>query len=192
MKHEGPVLEVLLRRLAETPRDFLDPPRIGKTGSVHIAALVFDLSHLIKDACTLDELTPFRTASANETNWLTLCALGCWLLADENLHEHLRKAPVLLFLGPTLQLMAREYAANKYLLDPERREEFVRIALSDLGLRPAGETEPQAQDRLQALSSTERRRIIAAAREAEKRAREIREALISKAAAEAADKYTRE
>lgn len=192
MKNEGPILEVLLRRLAETPRDFLDPPRIGETGSVQISALVFDLSHQIGQACTLDELKPFRINAPSETNWFSLCAVGCWLLADESLHAHLHKPSMLQFLGPTLQLMAREYAASKYLLDPERREEFVRIALADLGLRPAGETEAQAQDRLQALSSTERRRIIAAAREAEKRAREIREALVKKAAAEAADKYTRE
>jgi hypothetical protein len=64
--------------------------------------------------------------------------------------------------------------------------------LADLALRPRGETLEQAQDRLQALSSTERRRIIAAAKAAEKRAREIREALIAQAAAQAADKYTRE
>jgi hypothetical protein len=192
MKSEGPVLEVLLRRLAETPRDFLDPPRVGDAGLVHVDALIFDLSHQMGQACTRDDLLPFRSVPSGNANWLTLCAVGCWLLGEDSLRPRLKKAAVLHFLGSTLQLMAKEYAAGKYVLDPERREELARIALADLGVLPAGETKEQAQDRLQALSSTERRRVIAAARETEKRAREIREALIKKAAAEAADKYTRE
>jgi len=191
MKQEGPALSVLLRRLAETPRDFLDPPWTGKNGSIHLSALVFDLSHTFGEPCAASELEKLPHAP-NETNWMTLCAIGCWFFADENLRGAVNKRNLLYFLGETLHAMAGEYRAERYILDPERREEFARIALADLELRPAGETGAQAQDRLQALSSTERRRIIAAAREAEKRAREIREALIRKAAAEAADKYTRE
>ncbi|GHU04530.1 hypothetical protein FACS1894158_05030 [Betaproteobacteria bacterium] len=186
-----PPLEVLLRRLTETPRDFLDPPCVGRTGSVHVRALAFDLSHQLGEALSEAELRLFPD-KPKEANWLTLCAIGCWLLSDESLRKHVRKQSLLTFLLQTLPAMAGEYTAQRYLLDPERREELARIALADLGLRPAGETEAQAQDRLQALSSIERRRIIAAARAAEKRAREIREALIRKAAAEAADKSSRE
>lgn len=192
MKSEGPTLEALLRRLAETPRDFLDPPRTGNSGSVHVAALAFDLCRRNSEPCTPEVLAIFDAAPADSANWLSLCAIGCWLLADESLHAHLLTAQVIDLLGTTLRSMSQEYRAERYLLDPERREEFVRMALASLNLRPANETEIQAQDRLQALSSVERRRIIAAARETEKRAREIREALIKKAAAEAADKYTRE
>ena len=39
----GPALERLTRRLAETPEDFLHEPRIGSSGSVHVAAVVQDL-----------------------------------------------------------------------------------------------------------------------------------------------------
>lgn len=191
MNVPAPALETLLRRLADTPRDFLDAPRLGRAGSVHVDALVFDLSHAIGEACTHAELADF-SARPEDANWLTLAAIGCWLLADESLRGHLHKAALLTCTTRTLRELAGEYAAERYILDPERREEMVRIVLADLQLRPAGETEAQAQDRLQALSSVERRRIIREAREAEKRAREIREALIKKAAAEAADKYTRE
>ncbi|WP_018610576.1 hypothetical protein [Uliginosibacterium gangwonense] len=189
MTHAGPSLEILLRRLAETPQDFLDAPRTGKSGQLHVSALIFDLSHQIGQPFTEAEL---RTLSGTDANGMTLCAIACWLLSDDTLQGRISKPRLLPFLGQTLQALAAEYKAERYLLDPERREELVRITLADLGLLPAGETAAQAQDRLQALSSTERRRIIAAAREAEKRAREIREALIKKAAAEAADKYTRE
>lgn len=189
MTQTGPSLETLLRRLAETPRDFLDAPRIGNAGQLHVKALIFDLSHQIDQSFTEADLRAFSSANAN---WMTLCAITCWLLGDDALLGRISKPRLLPLLTQTLQALADEYKAERYILDPERREELVRITLADLGLLPAGETEAQAQDRLQALSSTERRRIIAAAREAEKRAREIREALIQKAAAEAADKYTRE
>jgi hypothetical protein len=68
----------------------------------------------------------------------------------------------------------------------------VRVALARVGLRPAGETIAQAQDRLMTLSSAERQRVMRAARAAEERARAIREALARKAAQESADKYTRD
>jgi hypothetical protein len=42
------------------------------------------------------------------------------------------------------------------------------------------------------LNSTERARVMKAARVAEERARQVREALIRKAAEESADKWTRE
>jgi uncharacterized protein YoxC len=61
-----------------------------------------------------------------------------------------------------------------------------------LGLRPGGESESQALDRLTTLNTAERQRVIRAAREAEERARAIREAMAKKAAEEAADKWTRE
>jgi hypothetical protein len=66
------------------------------------------------------------------------------------------------------------------------------VLLSHLGLRPQGETLAQAQDRLTVLSTTERKKVLAAAVAAEERARKIREALAKKAAEESADKWTRE
>ena len=64
--------------------------------------------------------------------------------------------------------------------------------LGSLDLRPSGETEAQAEDRLTRISSSQRRKVLAAAREAEQRAKAVREALAAKAAQEAADKYSRE
>jgi len=61
-----------------------------------------------------------------------------------------------------------------------------------LDYRPEGESEAQAKDRLSALSSTERQRLLDESRDAEKRAREIRQALARKAAEQSADKWTRE
>ena len=88
--------------------------------------------------------------------------------------------------------LAPRVAARKFVTDPDRREELARLALARLGFRPAGETLAQAQDRLTTLNSAERARVMKAAQAGEQRARQIREALVRKAAEESADKYTRE
>ena len=77
-------------------------------------------------------------------------------------------------------------------VDPDRREELARLCLKDLGLRPAGESLAQAQDRLNTLSSVERQRVIGAARQAEERTRAIRAEMARKARAEADSKAMRE
>jgi hypothetical protein len=76
--------------------------------------------------------------------------------------------------------------------DPERREELVRLCLAALGLRPAGETEVQAQDRLTASSSVERERVVRATKTQLQHARQVREAMRRKAAEEAAAREIRE
>lgn len=43
MNREGPPIESLTRRLAETPAEFLAEPRLGKSGEVHVAAVIADL-----------------------------------------------------------------------------------------------------------------------------------------------------
>jgi hypothetical protein len=97
--------------------------------------------------------------------------------------------PLLLQGGNELAL---HVAADKFVANVERREELARFCLARLGFRPAGETRAQAEDRLSSLSAAERARVLQASRQAEARARAVREALARKAAEESADKYTRE
>ena len=88
--------------------------------------------------------------------------------------------------------LAAQVAGEKFITDPDRREELARVALARLGYRPAGETVAQAQDRLTTLNSAERARVMKAAQAEEQRARQIRAELVRKAAEESADKWTRE
>ncbi|HET7463534.1 MAG TPA: hypothetical protein VFJ82_19935 [Longimicrobium sp.] len=194
MEREGPVLETLTRRLAETPEDFLAEPRIGEAGRVHTAAVVGDLLRDLGGSVESLDLARFRGANASrDRNRLSLALVLCWLLADDWFRRAAPPSPALLeLLGDQAAELAEQSAAGKFVTDPDRREELARLALARLGYRPAGETRAQAQDRLTTLSSAERARVLRAAREAEQRAREIREALIRKAAEEAADKWGRE
>ena len=194
MKKEGPPLEKLMRRLAETPEDFLTEPRIGPSGHVHVAAVVGDLIEALGSTVPARRLGAFEgSAAARDRNRLSATLILCWLTAGEDISAAgVRPDDVLNLLEEGAADLAAGVVARKLIADPDRREEVARFALSRLGLRPAGETEAQAEDRLTAISSAERARVLRASREAEARARAIREALRKKAAEESADKWTRE
>jgi hypothetical protein len=216
MQQEGPMLESLTRRLAETPEDFLAEPRLGQRGRVQTAAVVGDLLRLLGGVIPPQELAGFLGKSAppmlasalpesaegdlsllgqvrSERNQMAVTLILCWLLSDDWFRQIKPEiGNVLQLLKAEAAELARQIAARKFVTDPDRREELARVALARLGFRPAGETLAQAQDRLTTLNSAERARVMKAARAAEERARQIREALTRKAADESADKWTRE
>jgi hypothetical protein len=194
MKDEGPALEGLLRRLAETPQDFLAEPAHSGQPGVSVAAVASDLLRRYGATSLEPCLAELAAGSgSSEKNRLRLALLATWLLADESFAPSRRDPRSV--LGAILEVsseLAALVPAPKVSESPERREEFARLVLARLSLRPAGETEPFARDRLTALSAVERQRVLAASRAAEQRARAIREALAKKAAEEAADKWSRD
>ena len=194
MNNEGPALETLTRRLAETPADFLAEPRIRNQGKVAVAAVVQDLLLRLGKPVDAKRLAPFTGEKpARDRNRLAVALVLCWLLADEWFSgEPVGPDEVLSLLTAKAEELAQHVPSGKLVSDPERREEAARLALSHLGYRPAGETVAQAQDRFTSISSSERARFLAASRAAEERARQVREALRRKAAEESADKWTRE
>lgn len=194
MKKEGPPLESLVRRLAEAPADFLAEPRIGKRGNVHVDAVVGDLITLLGGEPPVRELVRFEGGTAQrERNRLSVALLLCWTYADEWFRTARPQAmDMVRALADGAKELSDHTQAKAFISDPDRREELVRTALARLDYRPAGETPAQAQDRLTSLSAVERARVVKASRDAEKRARAIREALARKAAEESADKWTRE
>ncbi len=198
MEKEGPSLEILLRRLVETPPDFLDEPHVdsteGAVGRVRVEAVVSDFLKSHRVTTGVSDLEVFRGKDVKtDRNRLALTLISVWLLAHEwFLAQKLTGKALIDVLREAPGELAQVNASTAFVRDPDRREELVRVLLSRLGFRPQGETPSQATDRLSAISGTERKRLLEAARLADKRAREIREALAKKAADEAADKYTRE
>ncbi|PYS33980.1 MAG: hypothetical protein DMG14_30570 [Acidobacteria bacterium] len=194
MEQQGPILESLTRRLAETPPDFLDEPRIGAAGRVFVPALVNDLLSQYGARAKGSALMRFYGIDAKtDRNRLSLAMIAVWLLADDwFLAAKIPQADALRVLDETVAELAAATPALKFVNDADRREELARVVLARLNYRPAGETVAQATDRLSSLSMTERRRLLEASRAAERRARAIREALAKKAAEESADKWTRE
>lgn len=197
MLTQGPLLETLTRRLAETPPEFLAEPRMGAAGVVHVDAVISDLlRELGGPPLTASQAQAFRppaSAAKKRRRPLRLALLAAWLLFDPWFQgKDLANAARAFFISEELEQMALSVDAPRVVADGDRREELVRLCLRALGLRPAGESEAQAHDRLLTISTAERERVIKAARAAEERAREIREAMARKAAEEAADKWTRE
>jgi hypothetical protein len=88
--------------------------------------------------------------------------------------------------------LAAVVASELFVSDGDRREELARALLDALGLLPAGETQAQSADRLRALSSVERARVIEATRAQQQRARELREQMVSERARQAAARYSSE
>lgn len=194
MQHEGPPLEALTRRLAETPEELFAEPRIGAHGRVQVDAVVADLWRRFGLPVDVAAMKTFGAeARPADRNRLSVTLLFCRLLAGEALRGAVTDAAVLrrLLEGEATEVAAGG-PAKRFVVDSERREELVRLTLARLDRRPAGETPAQAQDRLAALNSAERARLLTASRQAEERARKLREALARKAAEAAADKWTRE
>ena len=194
MNQPGPIIEALTRRLAETPADFLDEPRIGNSGSVFVAALVNDGLRMLGNVSTGVGLECFDdTTTKVDRNRLALTMIVVWLLTDEwFVKRTVSQEQALHVLTEAVTELAATTAAQKFVSDPDRREELARVVLARLDYRPEGETLAQAKDRLSSISGMERRRLEQASRASEQRARAIREALAKKAAEESADKWTRE
>ena len=190
----GPPLQLLLKRITECPVDFLDEPRVGSRGQLAIAALVGDCLRGADYRASKFELKYFSGESGNASRThLQLVALCIWLLnANWFRDADINGMALWQFLRNDIAELAQSSQADKCLRDAERREELARFTLARLGYRPEGEIEAQACDRLSALSSVERQRLLKESQAAERRAREIREALARKAAEESADKWTRE
>lgn len=198
MQEEGPQLETLTRRLSECPSDFMAEPRtLEGVGQVEVAAVVFDLLRdLGGRPLTKIEADTFKVSnpkSKDERNHLRLVLLASWMLHDIWFRSRGRFADQAFeLLTNGLKEVAKLVDPPKFVSDPDRREELARLCLKGLGLRPTGESIAQAQDRFTTLDSAERVRVVQAAREAEKRARKIREEMARKAEEEAAANYGRE
>ena len=189
MTKEGPQLDALLHRLTDCPAEFLEAG--GKDATADTVAIVCDhMRRLTPDEPP--ELSPALAEIRGAPPALqTLLAILCWLLHDEWFLARPNLAPALwkLITSPGLARLSQLTKPTAFVLDADRREELVRFSLHALGLRPNGETVTQAADRLSSLDSSERDRVLRATAAAERRAREVREAMAQAKALESASRY---
>src|SRR5581483_66067 len=165
-------------------------------GEVYVAAVVFDLLRELGGApLTPQQMDVFelKRGDARRERNLRGVLVAAWLLYDPWFRSRRRFAPAAYeLLASGLGEVAAIVPPQAFINDADRREELARLCLQALGLRPAGESESQAADRLTTLDSVERAHVIREARAAEARARQIREEMARKAAEEAAAVYGRE
>lgn len=187
MSPDGPEIERLTRRLAECPGEFL----ATEDGSPdHIAVVCDHMRRMTPDAPPerSPALSAIRRAAPAH---LELIAVTCWMLHDDWFVDRPDLAPRMwdLFGSDALKRLAELIKPAAFVTDPDRREELARTCLKALALVPNGETACQATDRLTALDSVERQRVLKATAAAERRAREIREAMARKKAQESVSRY---
>lgn len=189
MSSPGPELAALTRRLAETPPEFLLEP-----DAVNVAAVAADVLRTLSGAALRPaDLRALQAVNAAARPEQRLILLAGWLLAEPAFGPGAALAePARRLLLEGMKPLAGVVTVQQCVTDPERREEFARHCLHALDLRPAGESEAEAADRRLTVSSLERRRVVAAARQAEARARAVREAMARQAAYDAQMKAMRE
>ena len=196
----GPDLFYLLQRLQSCPNEFLLSPILlsqpkNYKGEIQTASVVNDL--LLDLGLSEDPKIIFNTLqlkhSAENVNYLQLVLITSYLIGDNWFLQSKKyglKAKEL-FLNK-LKPLALLVEAKQFVLDSERREELVRFCLKELNLKPNGESETHANDRLTTINSIERQKLIEESKAAQKRAQELREAIARQEAEEAASKWNRE
>lgn len=210
----GPSLDALVRRLSETPPEFLAEPRIGDVyhsankskplrrghaGVVHVDAVVGDLlRHLGAKLVKADELQSFtQTHAQNDRNWLRIVLIASWLCHDEwFVRQRYNGQPI---HGLVSRILREEFVelaqlvkAEDFVNDADRREELVRLVLFMLDYHPDGETPEQAADRLDTVSTVDRHKVVKRMKAQQERARLLREEMERQRAQEAAARYSRE
>jgi len=217
MKEPLPPLSEWLRWLGEMPSPFRLAPEGLPGGVVRVSAVVADLFETafgappqgalldafratVPTAATVPTVATVATVAtvptvptSAERNRLGFVLVACHLFSHPSLRGRpLSAAGLRTFLVQELASLAHSVSVSSLDSDEERREELVRRALRALGEALPGESASESEDRLRQVDSVERRRVLAAAAEREKRSREVREKMAKKAAEEAAAKVGRE
>lgn len=191
-----PTLAELLRWLVEMPDSFSAEPLGFPEGEVSVVAVVADLYESYFGAYPAEDfLAAFRPTKTGkvERNRHRWVLAACHLLWHPALRgRSIAPAQLNRMLVQELAQLATAESADSLRTEEERREELIRRSLRALGLLLPGESDKDAEDRLTQVDSVERRRLLRAAAEKEKRAREVRDMMAKRAAEEAAAKVSRE
>lgn len=184
---DGPDINHLHHRLTDTPKAWQD-----QTVPAYFYPMLHDVVFRHCPHVKAHDLVEFQKP-LQQRNWYRISLLILFFISDDCFAQYtLSLKDVIALLHQTAKELSDAGSNRVYINDVDRREEFIRVVLHSLNLRPKGETPTQAEDRLQAASSTERFKVLQASKSAEERARKLRVALAKQKAKEAADKMTRE
>jgi hypothetical protein len=199
MSDTGPQLESLLRHLSECPSEFWETCQ-QKGGAVQIAAIICDHFRpdlVIDSSPFVRRLLSNNPIRAEVKRHYALLAISVWLLRHPWFRQQSKPSQQTdmarlawdWLQSHSLRDLSQILSADQFVADPDRREELARACLAALNYRPSGETQSQADDRRTTLDSVERKRVLEATAAAERRAREVREAMAKKKALESASRY---
>ncbi len=186
----------MMDRLSAIPAEFMMGfCRAGSNDGLKLSALVNDLLTGLGELPVTESEAKRLDSHSDRKPHSRIISLLCHIYHDPVFAEmkvspgYIRK---FLFSQNIEALGASVDDPGIFVTDSERREELCRLALNGVNMHPAGEDEKKAKERLLALDSVERKKILDKTRLAQERAREIREAMLQKEAEEAASKMSRE
>lgn len=201
MKNPGPPLEELIDHLILIPGEFLEGnQKSADSVAVNIPAIVNDLlldlgGNPLSDEEITKHFPEKKDNKADKNNYYRIVSILCYIYEYSYFLEKKSGAELVktyLLSQKLIELSKAVRSADEFITDPDRREEICRVALNVLNYYPEGENEKNAMDRLNTLDSVERKKILAKTEDAQKRARELREAMMRQEAEEAASKMSRE
>lgn len=164
-------------------------------GSIHTHALVADCFRLVSGDLLLEEnaIPDKEILIKLEKKSITAIQVSCWFFSYEAFHRQPGLlAGITTFMLRKLPELADYVDTRQWIEDEDRNEEFVRAALDCCGIMPDGESEIEAADRLDALSTIKRQQVLKESSEAFERMMEIRRKMAEQKAREAANVYGRE
>lgn len=186
-RSQGPDMNTLHHRLTDYPKEWMDSQLPS-----YFYTIVHDSIYELSGSIKASDLSCFKKPNA-QCDWYSMTLLIAYFLMDDQFNPFRFDSDLLIKtyvqIGKELSLAG---VCKVYVSDVDRREEFIRVVLHAIKLRPHGESEETAEARLQAVSSQERMKVLQAAKVAEQRAQKLRTALAKQKAKEAADKMTRE
>ena len=191
-----------IRYISNMPDLFFQEPRMiidAKSASIglNVDALVQDTLEFLtgQENLEIDWLNnsqnPFLLpANEKNKNYLAFVAMATYSLNYPGFSGVLESvSPVKIFLIKTLQKLSTLMPASVFFNDQDRREELARLSIQALSILPVGESASVAGDRLKALDSVERMRLLKESQEIQRRNEELRK---KREAEEMASKWNRE
>lgn len=194
MKECSVDIPALLFYLKNCPDDFLRSSVIHG-GAINTHALLKDTYRKIfGDVAVSDDNIPFMQPDDRlNNNHLLSIHIGCWFFSQSSfVNDKSILWGIEAFLFGDLSEVERYVDYLDWIRDEDRAEEFIRLALKSCSLLPKGETEEEAADRLDALSTLKRRVVLQESNAAMQRIKELRQKMAEAKAREAANVYGRE
>ena len=184
----------LLSHLKNCPDDFLKATGVTK-GGIHTTALLSDCYRVVSgNFITGGNLVPSEiTIYKLDLKCLVTIHIACWLFS----FKFFQSKPDLIegittFMFEVLPVYSKYVDNSQWIADEDRTEEFVRLALNSCGILPEGESENEAADKLNALDTIKRLKVLQDSAGAFERMMEIRRTMAEQKAREAANVYGRE
>ena len=183
-----------IHHLTKCPFEFRRPSLYTEVGGINTDALMLDVLRDINP-----ELHHTNFLKTNEEymtysrNHIISLHIASWFFSLDVFKMKTELSELILdFSFNQLSVLSDFVEGDLWLEDEDRSEEFVRLALFSCGIVPDGETEIQAKDRMDALSTLKRNNVLSESKAAFDRIMDIRRKMAEKKAKEAANVYGRE